>query len=338
MQRPYLDRDIKALSDFRASIRECIAEVRNSGRPIVITQHGRPCAVLLDVSVFESLLGTLEGHGQDTSPALPTTFPVPLSDSGWQPLTEQQVPIHEPQNESSPLTPTPADENAQSTDINVEVPPASPKDEVSESDPTVTFEVPVQANEPAIPAATSPMPDKPEPPSTPDEQHVWQQAEPKRRTVRIRRVFKPAVVDARKQSDASGSDLIPCDYSKILIADDEKTIRDVFKMVLSYGLPDCRVDLAVNGAEALSRFGTSHHGIVLMDLKMPAMTGETAFDEIQKLCVQLKWEMPSIVFCTGYDPPHRIRDLVDGNPRHGFLRKPVTADQLLGMLKTKLPP
>ena len=60
MQRIVLDEDIKPMSEFRAHTASCIQQVKNSKRPIVITQHGKSAAVLIDVSEFESMSQRLE--------------------------------------------------------------------------------------------------------------------------------------------------------------------------------------------------------------------------------------------------------------------------------------
>lgn len=60
MERIKLDQDIKPLSDFRANITSYIENLRKTKRPLVITQHGKSTAVMLDVSEYETLLDNLE--------------------------------------------------------------------------------------------------------------------------------------------------------------------------------------------------------------------------------------------------------------------------------------
>jgi prevent-host-death family protein len=52
--------DIKPISEFRANSAAVIEQVRESGRPVVLTQNGRSAAVLLDVRVYEQLMEKLE--------------------------------------------------------------------------------------------------------------------------------------------------------------------------------------------------------------------------------------------------------------------------------------
>ena len=60
MQRIKLDTDIRPLSDFRANIASIIEELKKTKRPIVITQHGKSAAVMLDVTEYEDLLEKVE--------------------------------------------------------------------------------------------------------------------------------------------------------------------------------------------------------------------------------------------------------------------------------------
>lgn len=47
--------DIRSLSEFRANTAAFIAQVQATRRPLVLTQHGRGAAVLLDVGEYERL-------------------------------------------------------------------------------------------------------------------------------------------------------------------------------------------------------------------------------------------------------------------------------------------
>jgi len=60
MRQPKLDTDIKPVSEFRANAAELIDQVRNSGRPLVLTQRGHSAAVLLDVADYAQLVEEVE--------------------------------------------------------------------------------------------------------------------------------------------------------------------------------------------------------------------------------------------------------------------------------------
>ena len=60
MPRINLNQDIKPLSEFRANATACIQQVHDTKRPIVITQHGKSSAVLMDVHEYETLIDKIE--------------------------------------------------------------------------------------------------------------------------------------------------------------------------------------------------------------------------------------------------------------------------------------
>ncbi len=60
MQRLKIDQDIKPLSEVRIGIANYIKQVRDTKRPVIITQHGKGVAVLLDASEYENMLEKLE--------------------------------------------------------------------------------------------------------------------------------------------------------------------------------------------------------------------------------------------------------------------------------------
>ena len=133
-----------------------------------------------------------------------------------------------------------------------------------------------------------------------------------------------------------GAVCVQCDRTRILLVDDEETIRKLFRLILGPRLPGCSIDLASNGAEALQRFSDGHHAVLLMDLHMPVMDGQAAFGEIRKLCDLRGWEMPAVVFCTGFAPPDAVIGVVTANSQHGLLLKPVSGDALFHAVQSRL--
>ncbi len=60
MNRIRLDQDVKPLSEFRAQAASLVQRVRETKRPLVLTQRGHSAAVLLDVGEYDRLLDELE--------------------------------------------------------------------------------------------------------------------------------------------------------------------------------------------------------------------------------------------------------------------------------------
>jgi len=60
LRRINLSEDIQPLSEFRANAAAMLRRVRESRRPLVLTQRGHSTAVVLDVRHYEHLLEELE--------------------------------------------------------------------------------------------------------------------------------------------------------------------------------------------------------------------------------------------------------------------------------------
>jgi CheY-like chemotaxis protein len=125
------------------------------------------------------------------------------------------------------------------------------------------------------------------------------------------------------------------DTTKALVIDDDESLGSLFQLIISAALPHVAVDVAKNGRDAVEQFSQKHHGVLLMDLHMPKMDGGMVFNKISKLCRQRKWEMPSVVFCTGYAPPEMLTRALDASP-HCLLRKPVNHETIVREVKARL--
>jgi prevent-host-death family protein len=55
-----LTEDIKPISDFRANTAALLKQIQESGRPLVLTQHGRSAAILVDVKSYQGMIEELE--------------------------------------------------------------------------------------------------------------------------------------------------------------------------------------------------------------------------------------------------------------------------------------
>ena len=60
MKRLRINEDIRPLSEFRTGIASFLKKVHDTKRPLVITQHGKGVAVLLDVDEYESMQEKIE--------------------------------------------------------------------------------------------------------------------------------------------------------------------------------------------------------------------------------------------------------------------------------------
>ncbi len=60
MQRLKINQDIKPLSEVRTGFATFIKQVHETKRPVIITQHGKGVAVLLDAHEYEAMQEKLE--------------------------------------------------------------------------------------------------------------------------------------------------------------------------------------------------------------------------------------------------------------------------------------
>ena len=142
--------------------------------------------------------------------------------------------------------------------------------------------------------------------------------------------------DIRRRPQSHETDK-KCDRKRVLIVDDEKSIVLVTTKVLRATLPESiAIDTASNGKEAVEAFEASHPKVIVLDLTMPVMDGEQAANRIIDMCAENGWEVPSIIFRTGYAPPGDVRNLVASDPAHCLLRKPVRNQTLIMAVRKRL--
>ncbi len=123
---------------------------------------------------------------------------------------------------------------------------------------------------------------------------------------------------------------------QVLVVDDEPSIVNLFKLILENYIPGVAVDKASNGAEALAMFKVRRYDVIVMDLHMPVMDGQTAFVEIENVCHNNGWAMPSVVFCTGYAPRDVVKRAISEGDQHTLLNKPVRSEILVKAVQTRL--
>ena len=86
----------------------------------------------------------------------------------------------------------------------------------------------------------------------------------------------------------------------VLVVDDEKNIR--FTVVHALKSDSIVVESASNGVEGLQKFRQGSYDLLLIDLRMPGMTGLEMLREIRKLGAQ----SPPAVIITAYGVPEQL--------------------------------
>jgi CheY-like chemotaxis protein len=118
--------------------------------------------------------------------------------------------------------------------------------------------------------------------------------------------------------------------AKILIAEDERDIRDLVAFTLRFA--GYEVFTAANGEEAVELAPNVNPDLILMDVRMPRMTGYEAC-RIMKLNPELK-DIP-IVFLSAKGQETEIQQGLEAGAEE-YLLKPFAPDQLTAHVKTIL--
>jgi len=115
--------------------------------------------------------------------------------------------------------------------------------------------------------------------------------------------------------------------AKILIAEDERDIRDLVAFTLRFA--GYEVFSAANGEEAVALAPQVNPDLILMDVRMPRMTGYEAC-RIMKLDPELK-DIP-IVFLSAKGQEAEIQQGLEAGAEE-YLLKPFAPDQLTSRVK-----
>ena len=112
---------------------------------------------------------------------------------------------------------------------------------------------------------------------------------------------------------------------KILVVDDNFEDLSLMKDILTSS--DYEVELAIDGAEALQKVGLSNFDLILLDIKMPTLSGY----DLLKLLKEMVNGKVKIIYVTIV--PKKEVDL-DGV--HGFVQKPFDNKTFLTTIKKVL--
>ena len=125
----------------------------------------------------------------------------------------------------------------------------------------------------------------------------------------------PSPPAPRQSSTATGA------RPRVLVVDDEATIRDLLSKTLA--LAEYDVDLAPDGRTALERLRIIPYDLLITDLKMPGVDGLTVIREARRL----KADLPVIII-TGYSNEASAIEAVNLGVS-GYLTKPFRVPRVL---------
>ncbi|MDH5598502.1 MAG: sigma-54 dependent transcriptional regulator [Cyclobacteriaceae bacterium] len=116
--------------------------------------------------------------------------------------------------------------------------------------------------------------------------------------------------------------------ARVLIIDDEQSIRNTLKEILTYEKYD--VSEAKDGNDALEKLSNEHFDVALCDIKMPKMDGIELLDKVQELGIETQFIMISA--------HGTIDTAVDATKKgaYDFIQKPPDLNRLLISLRNAI--
>jgi excisionase family DNA binding protein len=146
---------------------------------------------------------------------------------------------------------------------------------------------------------------------------------------RFRKRDIDAWLDSQRPRAARGAPSAPAtpsprratDHPRILVVDDESSIRDLLAKTLA--LAEYDVDTAADGRSAIERLRLYPYDLLIADLKMPGIDGLNVIREAKRL----KSDLPVIII-TGYSTETAAIEAVNLGVS-GYLTKPFRVPQVL---------
>ncbi len=115
---------------------------------------------------------------------------------------------------------------------------------------------------------------------------------------------------------------------KILIVDDEKNIRMTLRHCLREQNYD--IEIAINGDEALNKIKEDNYDLVLLDIKMPGLTGMEVLEKIRQGGNEV-----DVIMMTAYGTIERAVEAMKLGAID-FISKPFTPDEIREIVKDVL--
>jgi two-component system, OmpR family, response regulator ChvI len=118
---------------------------------------------------------------------------------------------------------------------------------------------------------------------------------------------------------------------RLLIVDDEPDITDSFSLELE-DTGVFEVETYNDPAEALSNFKSNTYDLVLLDIKMPKMSGFELYNRIKNLDGKVK-----VCFISAFDPySDELRDQFLSLKIECFIPKPILVKELVSRIEIEL--
>ncbi|BAZ13891.1 LuxR family two component transcriptional regulator [Calothrix sp. NIES-4071] len=117
-------------------------------------------------------------------------------------------------------------------------------------------------------------------------------------------------------------------FIRIIVADDHPVVRQGLVTIIERELDMVVVGQASNGCEAKELFGQKRPDIVLMDLRMPKLSGAVAIETILT-----KFDSANIIILTTFDGDEDIYNGIKAGAK-GYLLKDTEPSEILRAIRT----
>ncbi|OMF90910.1 response regulator [Paenibacillus sp. FSL R7-0273] len=119
---------------------------------------------------------------------------------------------------------------------------------------------------------------------------------------------------------------------RVLLVEDEIKTGEMLKKALE--LQEITVDWVVDGTEAITVFNNNMYDLVVLDLKLPGLTGDQVLEEIRK-----KDQYTEVMVYTNYQDPPVMKKLINLGV-DAYINKGADADlwDTVEQIKEKLEP
>ena len=122
------------------------------------------------------------------------------------------------------------------------------------------------------------------------------------------------------------------DYLKLLIADDEESIRTGLKHIIDWDACGYKIcGEASNGKDAINQIIDLRPDLVLLDIKMPGATGIEVIRTIHEFCDSKALERPNFIILSGFSEFDFAKEAVNLGAK-AYLLKPVDEDELQNLV------
>lgn len=122
---------------------------------------------------------------------------------------------------------------------------------------------------------------------------------------------------------------------RILVVDDHAMNRMVASATIRKHLPDCHVEQAENGQQALQKMATELYDVVLLDIVMPDLSGIEVLQAVRQTYPEPYRNVRTIAFTANVEADIKTQCELTGFD--GFLTKPFNVHTLMQMLKPAAP-